>query len=148
MTKPPPDSPRDNPAPAHSTRFQQGQSGNPRGRPKARNDFAEIYAEVSNEKIVIVSNGKRQKVSTMKAMLLSLRQRGLNGDVRAMKQFIEFRKLFPRPQESPNDLTEAEYDEMFDGYDVNTLDKYREITAKELILRDRKRKRRTSDGTL
>jgi hypothetical protein len=130
-----------------STRFQPGQSGNPRGRPKATADFAEIYHEVSNEKIATTSKGKRTSVIAFKAMLLCLRQSAFSGDVRAMKEFLLLRKEFPRPDAPRTELTADDWDDVFAGQDADALDKYREITAKEKTVRDLKRKRKIADGT-
>jgi Family of unknown function (DUF5681) len=133
--------------PPRSTRFKPGHSGNPRGRPKSTADFGAIYHEVSNEKISTTSNGKRTSVTAFKAMLLRLRQSGFGGDVRAMKEFVQLRKEFPRPDEPQADLTAADWDDVFVGYDAGALDNYREITAKEKTVRDLKRKRKIPDGT-
>jgi hypothetical protein len=133
--------------PPRSTRFQPGQSGNPRGRPKATADFAEIYHEVSNEKISTTSNGKRTSVIAFKAMLLRLRQSAFSGDVRAMKEFLQLRKEFPRPDQPQTELTADDWDDVFAGHDADALDNYREITATEKTVRDLKRKRMIPDGT-
>jgi hypothetical protein len=133
--------------PPRSTRFKPGKSGNPRGRPKTTADFAEIYHAVSNEKISTTSNGKRTSVTAFKAVLLRLRQSAFSGDVRAMKEFLQLRKEFLRPDEPQTELMAADWDDVFAGQDANALDKYREITANEKTVRDRKRKQKIPDGT-
>jgi hypothetical protein len=80
-------------------------------------------------------------------MLLRLRQNAFNGDMRAMKQFLQLRKEFPRPDEPQTELMAADWDEVFAGQDANALDKYREITTKEKTIRDLKRTRKIPDGT-
>ncbi len=133
--------------PPRSTRFQPGQSGNPRGRPKTTVDFATIYHEVSDEQILTTSNGKRKKVCATKLMLLRLRQSAVNGDLGAIKEFLRLRKESPRPDEPQTDLSAADWDDVFAGYDAGELENYREITAKEKTIRDLKRKRKMSDET-
>jgi Family of unknown function (DUF5681) len=133
--------------PPRSTRFKPGQSGNPRGRPKATADFAEIYHEVSNEKIFTTSKGKRTSATARKVVLLRLRQLAFGGDLRAIKEFLQLRKEFPRPDEPQTELTAADWDDVYADQDADTLDKYREITAKEKAVRDLKRKRKIPDGT-
>jgi hypothetical protein len=133
--------------PPRSTRFKPGQSGNPRGRPKASLDIGAIYHEVSNEKISTTSNGIQTNVRALKAVMLVLLRTALSGDVRAMKEFLQLRKEFPRPDEPQTELTAADWDDVYAGLDAEALDKYREIIAKEKTVRDLKRKRKIPDGT-
>jgi hypothetical protein len=65
------------------TRFQPGQSGNRRGRPKdARSLTAELLAVLSEQ--VVVREGERsRKVSKRRALIAALVNRALKGDHRA-----------------------------------------------------------------
>jgi hypothetical protein len=55
-----------NKPPLH-TRFQKGQSGNPRGRPRGRprgsKNFSTLLADALNEPVVVTEDGKRRKIS-------------------------------------------------------------------------------------
>lgn len=77
--------------PPRSTRFRQGQSGNPRGRP--RNRRREIpYDTVLGQMVSIREDGRERRVTAAEAFLLQLTRKGLQGDsasARASLQAIE-----------------------------------------------------------
>ena len=74
--------------PAHS-RFQRGQSGNPRGRTKGVRNFATDVKATLNIPVK-VKGGKAHTVSTQEAALLRLREKALNGDHRALDRLLAF----------------------------------------------------------
>ena len=45
------------------TRFQKGQSGNPRGRPKGSKNFSTLLAEALNEPVIVTEDGRRRRIS-------------------------------------------------------------------------------------
>lgn len=75
--------------PPKATRFKPGQSGNPKGRPKGRKNFATELAEVLNAPVSITEQGKTRKVSSRMATLMRLRKKALEGDGRAMDRFLD-----------------------------------------------------------
>jgi len=75
--------------PPKHTRFQKGQSGNPKGRPKGRRNFATELEEVLEAPVPVTQNGAKAHVSSRQAVLYRLRERALNGDIGPMKQFLE-----------------------------------------------------------
>ena len=72
--------------PDHS-RFQPGQSGNPRGRSKGVRNFATDVKETLQIP-VRVKGDKARKISTQEAALLRLREQALNGDHRALDRLL------------------------------------------------------------
>ena len=88
--------------PVHS-RFQKGQSGNPRGRPKGMLNLATRLQRELNQKITITENGKRRQVSKLEAALKQLVNKAASGDHRAIQKiteivtFAEGRELVDRP---------------------------------------------------
>ena len=76
--------------PRHS-RFQPGQSGNPKGRPKGKRNLASQLNDVLAQSVTITANGKRKRVSSEMAMLLRLRERALGGDLRAAQMLLSLR---------------------------------------------------------
>jgi hypothetical protein len=48
--------------PLHS-RFQKGQSGNPRGRPRGSKNFSTLLTEALNEPVIVTEDGRRRKIS-------------------------------------------------------------------------------------
>ena len=65
--------------PPKSTRFQKGQSGNPKGRPKGRH-ISPPYDAVLGQKVTIRENGEERQVTAAEAFILQLTKRGLEGD--------------------------------------------------------------------
>ena len=69
--------------PPKRTRFQPGQSGNPRGRPKGTNNLKTDLMEELGEKILIREGEKSRRVSKQRAVVKTLVTRTLKGDARA-----------------------------------------------------------------
>jgi len=68
--------------PTH-TRFQKGQSGNPRGRPKGVGDFhKDLLAELA-ETIQVTEGGKVKRITKQRALIKALTTGGIKGDARA-----------------------------------------------------------------
>jgi hypothetical protein len=74
--------------PVHS-RFQKGQSGNSRGRPKKVPDFMEDAAEILGGTVTGQAKGKPITLPAAQAMFRKLCQRALKGDNRALRGVIE-----------------------------------------------------------
>lgn len=71
--------------PKHS-RFRKGISGNRKGRPKARRNFATVLAKILEETIVINDNGVRKTVTKLDAALKQLVNKAASGDLIALRQ--------------------------------------------------------------
>ena len=69
--------------PPKAHRFKQGESGNPRGRPKARRTLDADLAEMLNKQIPVRENGKLRVITQQQALLLRLFEQGLGGDVKS-----------------------------------------------------------------
>lgn len=78
--------------PPRRTQFKKGQSGNPRGRPRAAKSVGDIIEEVYFREITITENGKRRKVPLMKVILQQLGNGAAKGDLRHMDRVL---KLLP-----------------------------------------------------
>jgi len=87
--------------PPRNTQFEPGKSGNPAGRPKGTRNLATDLAEVSSKRISVVENGKKRQISRQEAMLLTLFNKALQGDVRAANSIISMLTRLP----SAADLT-------------------------------------------
>ena len=69
--------------PPKATRFQKGQSGNPRGRRKGHRNFKTELLEEVSEMILIREAGKPKKVTKMRALLKAQTAKAVQGDTRA-----------------------------------------------------------------
>ena len=74
--------------PVHS-RFQKGQSGNPRGRPKKVTDFMEDAAEILGGTVTGQAKGKSITMPMVRAVLRRLCRDALKGDNRALRRVID-----------------------------------------------------------
>jgi hypothetical protein len=66
--------------PPKSTRFRQGQSGNPRGRPKRAPSFGERLAKAMQEKVAVNENGRRTRISRLDLMFKQIANKAASGD--------------------------------------------------------------------
>src|SRR5262245_28321368 len=69
--------------PRHSV-WKPGQSGNPKGRPKATRNFKTDVTATLTSPVQVTRRGRPHKVSTQQAILLRLREQALGGDARAI----------------------------------------------------------------
>jgi hypothetical protein len=80
--------------PPHHARFHQGQSGNPRGRPKGSRNLSTLMAKALNEPVVISENGKRKRITKREAVLKQLVNKAASGDAKAIQLLLgEIRQL-------------------------------------------------------
>ena len=71
--------------PPREHQFKPGQSGNPKGRPKKNNNYAEDVMDEMNEVITIQENGKLKKITKKRALAKRLIADSLSGKVSAIK---------------------------------------------------------------
>jgi hypothetical protein len=74
--------------PPVATRFQPGQSGNPKGRPKGSRNLANDLAAELDELITIREQGRARRITKQRALIKSLMERALAGDIRASSAML------------------------------------------------------------
>jgi len=85
--------------PPMTRRFKQGQSGNPRGRPRGSKNRKTIVKQIANEMHAVTEDGRRRRRSTLELMLLALRNRAAEGNVRAFRALKRYLARF-EPQDA------------------------------------------------
>lgn len=99
-------------------RFKSGQSGNRRGRPRGSKNCKTIVREIANEMHRVTEDGRLRRRSILEFMLLALRNRAAEGNVRAFRAHKKYLVKYD-PQETDSKL----------GYIVLSAD----ITLEEAI---------------
>lgn len=74
--------------PPKSTRFQKGQSGNPKGRPRNRHRSIP-HDRVLGQMVTVVEDGVESKVTAAEAFLLHLIQQGISGNNSAARLSLD-----------------------------------------------------------
>jgi hypothetical protein len=69
-------------SPPEHTRFQKGKSGNPRGRPKKKDNIFKLLQRVLKRKVRV--SGADRQMPIREALIRKLRELALSGDQRAI----------------------------------------------------------------
>jgi hypothetical protein len=89
--------------PPPRSRFKAGQSGNPKGRPKGGHNLKTDLSALMKRRVKIREDGELRQVSRQEAMLLSLFEKAVRGDVKASNQIfamlIKMEDRDPAPKE-------------------------------------------------
>ena len=70
------------------TRFQKGQSGNPRGRPRGSKNFSTLLTEALNEPVVVTEDGRRRTISQRELGLKQLANKFAMAEAQATKMLL------------------------------------------------------------
>ena len=89
--------------PLHS-RFQPGQTGNPRGRPKGHTNIATELKEALEQKVEVNVNGKRKKLRMSQAIVVGLVNRAAKGNPRDVMNLFQLmgRVGLSAPDQTPD----------------------------------------------
>ncbi len=80
--------------PPVSTRFQSGQSGNAKGRPRGAKNFDTVIAKELSARVEITENGKRRSITKREAIGKQVVNKAANGDPKFVPiLFSEARRL-------------------------------------------------------
>jgi hypothetical protein len=86
--------------PPKATQFKRGVSGNPNGRPKGSRNLATDLAAELEELTTVKEDGRRRRVSKQRALIKSLMNKALQGDVRSSAALLGlYGRLITEPVE-------------------------------------------------
>ena len=83
--------------PPEATRFQKGQSGNPKGRPKGSQNLRTIFLAESDTKVSITENGKTRAASKREIVMKTVINKAAKGDAKAAAIFLKLDERFNPP---------------------------------------------------
>lgn len=114
--------------PKHS-QFKPGQSGNPRGRPKAAKGLNTIVRETLTQKVAVRTASGEKRISRIEAVLQKTVEQAMKGNPRALAELI---KLYGNavPNEA-HDADRHEREEDLTATDLATLEELRQMLAGE-----------------
>jgi hypothetical protein len=75
--------------PPAARRFQPGQSGNSKGRPKALRSAKAVVNAIANSKIAVTENGKRKKRTMREIAIFRMFELAVKGDKGAITEVIK-----------------------------------------------------------
>ena len=90
--------------PAH-TRFQKGQPGNPKGRPKGTKNLKTDLLEELSELMIVREDGRQRRISKQRALVKTQAARALKGNDRAAAKILD---LYQRVAGLENDAADVD----------------------------------------
>ena len=83
--------------PPKHTQFKKGQSGNPKGRPKAPRNVSQLLERELNQRVEVIESGRRKRISKFEAITKALVNNAMRGDIRSQKIVLEERRKTEPP---------------------------------------------------
>jgi hypothetical protein len=96
--------------PPIGSQFKKGQSGNPNGRPKGRQNFKTDLKATLARPVQVTEGGRPRSISTQQASLERLREKALKGDPRALDRLLALAER--HAEEETAAIAEAKLSEM------------------------------------
>jgi hypothetical protein len=102
--------------PPKETRWQNGQSGNLKGRPpkeeKKERTVVEILDRLLEAKVTVRDGAGTRKVSRLEVLLIRAIEKAGNGDLRALKVLIAMRERYPTLPRERAEATAIDADDL------------------------------------
>ncbi|MXO61344.1 hypothetical protein GRI89_17510 [Altererythrobacter salegens] len=113
--------------PPHHSQFKPGQSGNPKGRPKAAKGLNSIVRETLTKKVTVRTPSGTKKISRIEAVLQKTVEQAMKGNPRALAELI---KLYANAvPEALHDTTESGHDGDLTATDLAVLSELQAMFA-------------------
>ena len=93
--------------PPKETRFQKGQSGNRKNRPRRAKTLGKCLSEALDEKVSVTENGRRRKISKIEAMLKQAVHGALQGNRKSTQAVLRMIEHFYRHCPKPSSKEDA-----------------------------------------
>jgi hypothetical protein len=74
--------------PKHS-QFQEGQSGNKKGRPKGAKGLKTMVRKILTEKVTVRTGAGPKRMTRMEAMIHKITEKAFGGDLRALQSLVQ-----------------------------------------------------------
>ncbi|HCI52650.1 MAG TPA: hypothetical protein DE312_04935 [Gallionella sp.] len=103
--------------PPKSGQFKQGQSGNPKGRPKGSANFLTLLEQELAQAITVNENGKKKTITRLQAMVKRLVAEALQGNHKTMMTMVEILRRNGKFEDTDIDsLLPDDYESILDSY--------------------------------
>lgn len=103
--------------PPKSGQFKQGQSGNPKGRPKGSANFLTLLEQELAQAITVNENGKKKTITRLQAMVKRLVAEALQGNHKTMMTMVEILRRNGKFEDTDIDsLLPDDYESILDTY--------------------------------
>ena len=102
--------------PPKEYRFQPGQSGNRKGRPKGAKNTATLLREILDRKIDVRTGSTVRRISVREAMLTRFAEFALKGDTKSAAFLLQRYDMVETGQEHGDNVTTLEEQEIIDTY--------------------------------
>jgi hypothetical protein len=98
--------------PPHHSQFRKGQSGNPKGRPKGRRNFATALRLALDETVTVSERGKTTRIKKLDCALRQQANKAAAGDVKALTLIAQLIRewLGEEPYQEPLTIVISEDD--------------------------------------
>ncbi|MGX7895924.1 DUF5681 domain-containing protein [Tsuneonella sp. HG222] len=114
--------------PKHS-QFKAGQSGNPKGRPKAAKGLNLLVRDTLTQKVAVRTAKGEKKISRIEAVLQKTVEQAMKGNPRALAELL---KLYANAvPDQKHDAEHCDRDEDLTATDIATLEELRQLLIGE-----------------